>query len=130
MLTLSSTTKTYVPRWNGNRELPESEQVTVTYRVPDLQLKNRLKPKPKLRFQYDPAGNTTGGETELSTDHWLVVNGLLVSIGNLAYKTEKGETEVKNSTDLTKAPVEYEGLVDELYEIFSKELDRTVDEKN
>lgn len=48
-----STTRTYIPYFNGNRDLPEDEQVVVTYKIPDLELKNRLKPKPKLKFNYD-----------------------------------------------------------------------------
>jgi hypothetical protein len=130
MRTLSAISKTYIPRFNGNQELPEEEQFVVTYRVPDLQLKSRLKPKPKLKFNYDAAGNTTGGETELSTDRMTVVSGMLISIRNLSWADGKTVHEVAKASDLLKAPVEYEALIDELHEEFSKELDRTVDEKN
>lgn len=125
-----STTRTYIPYFNGNRDLPEDEQVVVTYKIPDLELKNRLKPKPKLKFNYDSEGRTTGGETEVSMDRFSVVSGMLVSIRKLEYEDEKGEHKITKWSELLHGPLEYEALINELYDEFLKELDRTVDEKN
>jgi len=123
-------TKTYIPYFNGNRELPEDEQVVVTFKVPDIQLKRRLKPRPKLKFNYDTEGNTTGGETEVTSDRTAVVSGMLVSIRNLSYENKRGIHRIQKAIELFTGPTQYEPLVDELYEEFSKELDRAVDEKN
>ena len=122
--------KSFVPNFNGNRDLPDAEQVVVTYRIPDIALKNRLKPRPKFKFMYDKDGNTSGGETEVSTDKMTVVVGMLISIKNLSYENSKGVHKITNATELAQAPLEYEPLINEMSEEFSKELDRTIDEKN
>jgi hypothetical protein len=122
--------RTYIPYFNGNRNLPEEDQVVVTYRVPDITLKRRLKPGPKFKFNYDQQGNTQGGEVEISTDTMSVVSGMLISIKHLSYEDSKGEHQITNAKELYAGPLEYEPLVDELYKEFSKELDRVVDEKN
>jgi hypothetical protein len=130
MRTLAADTKTYIPFFNGNRDLPEHEQFDVTYRVPDLQLCLILKPKPKIKFNYDRDGNTIGGETEISIDKMGVIRGLLVSIRNLSWENSKGVHEVTKAPDILTGPVGYEALIDELHDEFSKELDRKIDEKN
>lgn len=123
-------TKTFIPFFNHNQELPEDEQIVVTYKVPDIKLKNTLKPRPKLKFNYDSDGRTTGGETEVSTNKLAVVSGMLVSIKHFGYEDERGEHKISKWDELVQGPVEYEPLVDELYDEFMKELDRGIDEKN
>ena len=64
--------RTYIPYFNGNRDLPEDEQIVVTYRVPDISLRRKLKPGRPMKFNYDPEGRVTGGEVEVSIDDSLV----------------------------------------------------------
>jgi hypothetical protein len=122
--------RTFIPFFNGNRDLPELEQIVVLYRVPDLMMKRRLKPSPKLTFTYDKDGLVSGGETEISSDQAAVVSGMLISVKHLSYEDSKGAHQIQNAKELLAGPLEYEPLVDELYKEFSKELDRVVDEKN
>ncbi|HOX30917.1 MAG TPA: hypothetical protein PLB91_01230 [Spirochaetales bacterium] len=122
--------RTYVPFFNGNRDLPEGEQVVVTYRVPDIALRRKLKPRPSLKFSYDAEGRVTGGETEVSNDDQLMIAGMLLSIKHLSYENSKGVHQITNSKELYQGPLEYEGLITELAEVFSKELEKVADEKN
>jgi hypothetical protein len=130
MKILVESKRTFIPFFNGNRDLPEGEQIVVTYKVPDLALKSRLKPKPKMKFNFANDGRTTGGETEVSIDQMAVVAGMLISIKGAFYENDKGEQKITNATELRACPLEYEPLVEELYNEFTKELDRVVDEKN
>jgi hypothetical protein len=125
-----SSVKTCIPSFNGNRELPEAEQVVVTYKIPDLELKGRLKPPSKLKFNFDPDGRASGGETEVSVNKFGVVSGMLLSIKHLSYEDEKGEHSITKWNELLHGPLQYEPLIGELYDEFSKELDKVVDEKN
>jgi len=127
---LLETTRTFVPFFRGNRELPEIDQVVVEYKVPDSTLKRRLKPKPTLKFNYDAQGNVMGGQTEVSSDPFSIVQGMLVKITHLSFEDKKGEHGITNAAELLRAPLQFEPLIEELAEEFSKELDRVVDEKN
>lgn len=130
MKLMVSTKKTFVPFFNGNRELPEEEQIVVTYKVPDVELRNRLKPRPKFKYSFDPEGRTTGGEAEVALDKENVVSSMLVALTHAEYEDEKGEHKITKWSELIHAPKDFQGLIDELYEEFRKELDTGVDEKN
>jgi len=127
---LVETKRTVIPFFHENRDLPEEEQMVATYRIPDLTLKRRLKPPPKLDFDYDENGKVTGGHTQVSTDPAAVVAGMLINITHLSYENDKGVHQVTNAKELLAGPPDFEPLIDELYKEFSKELDRVVDEKN
>jgi len=122
--------RTYIPYFNGNRDLPEDEHIVVAYRVPDISLRRKLKPRRPMKFNYDTDGRVTGGEVEVSVDDSLVVQGMLISIKHLSFENSKGVHQITNAKELYLGPAEYEGLIAELYDVFSKELEKVVDEKN
>ena len=37
----------FIPGFNGNKDLPATDQITVRYRTPTVAIKNRCRKKPK-----------------------------------------------------------------------------------
>ena len=125
-------TKTYIPDFNGNKELTEPDQVVVTYRAATIEIKERLKGTVKNVGRYDEAGNYKGMETTLvnTTDEQLM-SELLVGIKGAAYKDGDKVIEVKDVKSLLSAPIEFDALKTEIVSVFRKEVYREkVNEKN
>ena len=121
---------TYVPKFNGNRDAPASEQFVVVYRNPTPALKSRLLPKPELHFRIDNEGRVAGGETVVSQDRKAIIDGMLIRIEGLSYKLD-GETRyISDSKSLWESPIIFDELIDELAEHFRGELEKKVDQKN
>ncbi len=121
---------TYVPKFNGNREAPTSEQFIVVYRNPTPALKSRLLPRPELRFRIDTEGRVAGGETIVSQDRKAIIDGMLLRIDGLSYKLDGETKHVTDAKTLWEAPIVFDELIDELAEHFRSELEKKVDQKN
>jgi len=125
-------TKTFVPEFNGNRELSESNQIVVTYRAATIEIKERLRGVIKNVGRYDEAGNYKGMETTLvnTTDEQLL-NELLIGIKNASYSEDDKTVEVKDVKSLLTAPIEFDALKAEIVGVLRKEVYREkVNEKN
>jgi hypothetical protein len=128
MIVTVSREKTYIPQWNGNRDLPPGEQVVAHYKAGSFDLRSRLLPDPQVKFSYDKDGNPTGGSGEVSLDKKGIVRGMLIRIDNLSVEV-KGEIEkVISANDLFSGP--FEELIDELADVFRKELKKEISAKN
>lgn len=122
--------KTYIPKFNGNREAAEGEKITVVYQNPTTRMKSRLLPKPKLKFNYDAKGEVEGGETVIDADRSQIINGMLIRIDNLGYTLDGEKKVINNAKALWDAPAAFELLIEELHEKFREELEAGADEKN
>lgn len=125
-----STKLTYIPKFRGNREAPESERIVVTYRNPTVAMKARLLPRPELKFKYDAQGNVQGGETVVVQDRKTLIDGMLVRIDGLVCVVDGERRVVTDSKGLWEAPAALDELIEELAEFFRSELETKVDEKN
>ncbi|WP_028973283.1 hypothetical protein [Spirochaeta cellobiosiphila] len=108
----SNLEETYIPKFNGNRDLPASEQVIVTLK----RLTNGKKKKLRT-FQYDrnTEGITTMTQTEqLMTDHVPSIDNFFV-----------GEVKIDNGEKLfnTRGNDAYSLLVELEGELFKDELE-------
>jgi len=130
MIVQLQTKGTYIPKWHGNRALPQAEQIVVYYQRVPLKDKARLLPSPSINFKYDPQGKVTGGDTQIESDHRALIPSMLIRIDNLKYELEDGEHSIVNAKDLFSAPSEFEDLADELGDFFKDELEKKIDEKN
>lgn len=99
---------TYVPKWNGNRKLPESEQIKVHYHFLSFEEQERL--------------------VSVNNDNKTVINysgGLasqVDSIDNLTVETSDGEEkQIANGKELIAEPA-VEKLATELF-MYLKSLD-------
>jgi hypothetical protein len=133
MIKTISREKTYIPKFDKNRESPSNEQIVVTYKAATIELKNRTVQRPVAVSNFDEAGKSQGMKIEVKMDDDAYVKNMLVGISGLGYQYE-GSDEVKyikNAQDLLKAPLCYEPLLTELVELFREELSAAaLDEKN
>jgi hypothetical protein len=130
MIIQLQTKSSYIPKWHGNRSLPQADQIVVHYQKVPLKDKARLLPPPSLNFRYDPSGKVVGGDTKIESDTRILIPAMLIRIDNLEYELEDGKHSIVTAKDLLAAPVEFEDLVDELGNFFKDELEKKIDEKN
>jgi hypothetical protein len=133
MINTISKEKTYVPKYNGNRELPASEQISVTYKAATIELKNKIVAKPVAIGDFDESGRSRGMKVELKVDDDAYLRNMLIKISGAGYQEEGGKdvTYIRDAADLLKAPICFETLLTELVELFKEELKTAaVDEKN
>lgn len=125
--------KTFIPRFNGNRDEPKETQCVVRYKNPTIDLKNQIITTPVAVGEYDEDGKSKGLKVEIKQNDEAMVRRMTINISNLGYQEEEGGdvTWIKTGADLLKAPVTYDPLIKELVELYSKELNATgVSEKN
>lgn len=121
-----STKREYVPKFNGNDKAPVADQVRVEHKAPSLSMKEKLFPKV---YQFDQSGEVTG---TFELDRMKVIKEFITEIKNLYYKNDEidGNVRIRTADDLFKAPTDFDGLVDELYNYFQDLLNKKVEEKN
>lgn len=131
MIISISKTKTYIPEFNGNRELPPTEQITATIKNPTVAMRERLIPRPQTKGHASANGQTDGVDIIIiEPDKKRILSEMVTAIYNCAYSDGNTEKSINNVTELLEAPSEYNGLVDELFAECQKELQKTVPEKN
>jgi hypothetical protein len=138
VLTVSST-REFVPKFNGNKELSVSDQIRVNHNAPTMSIKEKVMPR---GFDFDKDGQVS---THVEIDRKKMFKAFDMKIVNLAYEKpidanvsgpvkvvgdNKTIVKVQTSEDLFNAPVEFDPLIDELYEYFQNLLNTKVDEKN
>ena len=132
MIKTISREKTYIPKFDGNRNLPSSEQIVVTYKSATIELKNRIVSKPSAIGDFDPTGKSLGMKIEFKVDDEAYLRNMIVSVSGAGYQEDGGEVKhIRSAADLLKAPICFEPLITELVEVFREELTTSaVDEKN
>lgn len=120
MIKTISREKTYIPKFDKNRESPSNEQIVVTYKAATIELKNKTVMQPVAVSNYDENGKSQGMKIEVKMNDDTYIKNMLVGISGLGYQYE-GSDEVKyikSAQDLLKAPLCYEPLLTELVELF------------
>ena len=132
MIKTISKEKTYIPKFDKNRELPSNEQIIVTYKAATIDLKNRIVSRPTAIGDFDESGKSRGMKIEFKVDDEAYLRNMIVSISGADYQEDGGEVKhIRNAHDLLKAPICFEPLITELVEVFREELTvKAVDEKN
>ena len=106
--------KVYIPKWNGNRELPEDEQIKVTHRF--------FKAGEKKKYIYmknavvDVVTNEVNSMVEFIVDSEGLTRTLVTKIENLQVHDNAKDkmVNVKTGNDLYTIPGVPEALVVEL----------------
>ncbi len=123
--------ETFIPEWNGNKNLPADEQIVVTYKTPTLPVRKKITQKASVKFTYDKDGNPTGGTGEIDIDNEAPIRAVRnLSISNLEYEQNGKTMTIRSSEDLLSAPAAFHGLVDELAEHLREKAKEDVPEKN
>jgi len=132
MIKTISKEKTYIPKFDDNRNLPSNEQIAVRYKAATIELKNKIVSRPTAIGDFDDAGKSRGMKIEFKVDDEAYLRNMIVKISGAGYQEEDGEVKhISSAADLLKAPICFEPLITELVELFREELTVTaVDEKN
>lgn len=126
-----SKTKTYIPTFNGNKDIPATEQIVVTYKNPTVQMRERLIPRPQSKGKASTTGAVETFEIVLSDPNKTqILKEMIQTISNCSYEEDGQIKNINNATELLNAPSEFNGLVDEIFGQCQKELQKTVPEKN
>jgi hypothetical protein len=122
--------KTYIPRFNGNRDLDSSEQVTVEWDVLSAAALRTIKPKRDVSYKYNEGGQYEGMEMKLVSDDFSLITGFAPRIRNFTYPDREGKIrKITNAQTLFEAPSNVGGkLIKELAEEFRKEAREVEDE--
>lgn len=131
MVITVSKTKNFIPEFNGNKELPTNEQIVVVLKNPSVAMREKLIPPPQMVGKTGTNGNTESMEYKLFTpDKKRILVEMVSQVLNCAYEENGTERTINNAMELLNAPSEFNGLVDELYQKCSEELQKSVPEKN
>lgn len=106
--------RTYIPRWNENRESEDGEQIKVTHRFLKAgERKKYIYTKP-LKLSMDTG--TVSGDVEYVQDEQGICKALITKIENLQVKDKKSGAVVKveSATALYNTPGVPQGLVSEI----------------
>ena len=122
---------TFIPTFNGNRNLSEMDKIIVRYKNPTLSIINRCRKKPKAKGIANASGGIDHMEITIEKDDVATIRELLVSVGNCSYVMDGKETHIVNANDLFNAPVQFSPLYKEIVEEFDRILDNAeINEKN
>lgn len=122
----------FIPEFNGNKDFPDTDKVTVSLRNPTIQIKNRCRSNPETVAKADPSGKVQDINITIKSDDNAVLNEMLLSISNLSYEDDKGnEVKIVNAKDLNVAPIQFDALRKEIVDECNRILDNPqVNEKN
>lgn len=102
----------YVPEWNGNRDLPETEQVSVEIKWPTTEQRESLK---SIKFTKDQDVTFTFNTRLILNEHIGKISNLEVSLNGKPVKIDTGK-------DLAGTRVlALQGLIDELKRVVANE---------
>lgn len=120
----ASKIRTFIPEFNGNRDLPSGEQIRVQYKAPTAAMKDRLFPR-QIDFVDEKP------QVSIIIDRVKVLQEMVASIENLSYDDENGkEISIVSARELLSAPIDFDPLVEELYVYLNSCIQGKVDEKN
>ncbi len=122
----------FIPEFNGNKELPATDQITVRYNTPTVAIKNRCRKKPKTKGIASANGSIDRMEIILEKDETTTVKEMLVSISGCSYSDKDGKpVPIVSANDLFNAPLKFEPLLKEIVKEFDNILDHPgIEEKN
>ena len=122
----------YTPKFNGNRDLPPADQITVRYRQPTHAIKSRCRSKPQAKGISGADGQIEKFEIVIDKNEIATLKEMLISISNCSYGENEGtEQKIQSAQNLIDAPLFFEPLLKEIVNEFDRILDESaIDEKN
>jgi len=122
----------FIPEFNGNKNLPSTDQITVRYKIPTVSIKNRCRKKPQAKGIASTNGNIDHMEITVEKDETTTVKEMLVSISGCSYSEKGGKPVfIVSAQDLLNAPIQFEPLLKEIVDEFDNILDHSeINEKN
>ena len=124
MIISVSTKREFTPEFNGNRKLPANEQMKIIHRAPTVAIKEKLFPR---KFEFDGKGEVSGS---FEVDRKKIIGELTIDLLNIEYESDDEKKKVTTVTQLFGAPVEFDPLIEELYNYYNSILNARPNEKN
>jgi len=124
MIISVSTKREFTPEFNGNRKLPANEQMKIIHRAPTVAIKEKLFPR---KFEFDGKGEVTGS---FEVDRKRIIGALTIDLMNIEYEGDDEKKKITTVTQLFDAPVEFDPLIEELYNYYNSILNARPNEKN
>ncbi len=125
------THETFIPEWNGNKQLAPEEQVVFTYKTPTMQIRKKIVAKTIMEFKYDRDGVVNGGVGKIDMDEEAPIRSVQnLVIQNLEYTLDGQTKYIRSGSDLLSAPAVYHGLIVEFAEHLREKASEEVPEKN
>lgn len=126
-----SKTKTFIPDFNGNKELSATEQIVVTLKNPTIAIKDKVASRPETVARADANGRVEGIDISLKTDDVAVLKSMVERISNCSYEEDDKEICINNVQDLLAAPIQFGPLMQEILSECNKLLNASeINEKN
>jgi len=124
MMISISTKREFIPEFNDNLKLPVAEQLKIGHRAPTVAIKEKLFPR---KFEFGADGQITGS---FEVDRKKIIQELTTDFSNCAYESDGDVKKISTVEQLFKAPVEFDPLIEELYNYYNTLLNSKVNEKN
>lgn len=127
----TSVNNTFIPEWDGNRELPAGEQIRVRHKSPSVAMKERLFPREFSVAQRDADSKDMLTSMSIVVDRKKVIAEMVDGIDNCGYEGDDGTVKhIKTAAQLFESPIEFDPLIEEIYNYLQGLLVQKVDEKN
>lgn len=115
----------FIPEFHDNKKLQASEQIRIKHRAATTAIKEQLFPR---RFQMNANGDITGN---IEIDRKKIIQAFTDELVNISYESDDGEIKkISTVEQLFKAPVEFDPLIEELYNYYNGLLNARPNEKN
>ena len=70
----------FIPEFNGNKDLTDTDRVTVSLRNPTIQIKNRCRSNPETVAKADPSGKVQDINITIKSDDNAVLNEMNLTL--------------------------------------------------
>ena len=121
--------RVFSPLWRENDKADDGEQIKIHYKAVTVAIKEKILPR---QFSYEKDDNGEMAPVmNFKIDRKKYLDELVTKIDNLGYINEDGvEVKVATVNQLFAGPVEFDGLIDEIYAFFNELVTTRINEKN
>ena len=124
-----ATSRVFVPKWRENDKLESADQIKIHYKPVTVAIKEKIIPR-EFSFEKDANGDMSPSMS-IRIDRKRYLDELVTKIEHLGYMSEDGvEVTVSTVAQLFAGPVEFDGLIDEIYAFFNELVTSRINEKN
>ncbi len=125
----TSSNRVFVPKWRDNDKLDAGDQIRFHYKAITVAIKEKIIPR-DFSWEKDDNGEMSP-VMNFRIDRKKYLDELVTKIEGLGYINEDGvEIKVSTVNQLFSGPVEFDGLIDEVYAFFNELVTQRINEKN
>ena len=126
----TSVNNTFIPEWDGNRDLPSGDQIRVRHKSPTVSIKERLYPREFSVEQKEVGSKDMLTHMSIVVDRKKVIAEMTDGIDNCDYDEDGVVKHIKTAEQLFNSPMDFDPLIEEIYNYYQSLLVQKVSEKN